>query len=218
MTGAVCLRGWWLFANGRGWFLVRGSMLAWFVAAGWWLLAAGWWLLAGGCEETGGVGLGGGALRVVCSMVGALLCGRLLLSGSDGWRYSRCGGGGACSRLAVLRLVVVGSWLFDVPLVWFAVGWFWLLVFSVAWFVLAVDGWAWFRCGVVCWFPGVGWIAGVGAWLLFDVSRCARFRGWLVGALFGSDGWRCYPGAGGGFGVGALCGFLSDFILVGVYW
>lgn len=27
--GAVGLRGWWLVANGRGLFLVRGSMLAW---------------------------------------------------------------------------------------------------------------------------------------------------------------------------------------------
>lgn len=29
ISGMVGLRGWWLVANGRGWFLVRGSMLAW---------------------------------------------------------------------------------------------------------------------------------------------------------------------------------------------
>ena len=93
---------------------------------------------------------------------------------------------------------------------WFAVGWFWLLVFPGAWFVLAVDGWARFRC-VVGWLalPGVGWIAGVGAWLLFDVSRCARFRGG-GGALFGVAVAGVLSRYGWWFLSDALCGFLSD--------
>ena len=74
---------------------------------------------------------------------------------------------------------LVGSRLFDVPLVWFAVGWFWLLVFPSAWFVLAVDGRVRFRCVVV---------------RLADFPACSI--PWLVGGALPAWRWRGVPGAG----------------------
>lgn len=123
----------------------------------------------------------------------------LLLSGSDGWRCSRCGGGGACSRLAVLRLVVVGFWLFDVSRCGL------LLAGSGCWYFLARGS---------CWRLMVGRGSGVwwGGW---HYPAWAGLQGWAHGccsmfpgvldsvAVAGrSSAWRwraCYPGTGGGF-------------------
>lgn len=132
-----------------------------------------------------------------------------LFFGWGGWYGSRRGAG-----VVGWFLVVIGSRLFDVPLVWFAVGWFWLLVFPGAWFVLAVDGRARFRCVVV-------WLSDSPAWLDCRGGRVAAARcspacsiPWLIGgrapgvAVAGAlmRGW-------GGFGVDALYPFLSGFVV-----
>lgn len=204
LHGAVSLVGGWQLPPARG-VVRRGSGVGWFAGFPAWLdcgrlVLPVWLLLAGGegDAETSGswvVGLSrlsarwlalsrtGVAVADCCSpapMVGGVFPVWRWRACALGWMFfGWCGWHGSRRSAGVVGwlLVVIGSRLFDVPLVWFAIGWFWLLVFPGAWFVLAVDGRARFRCVVVWLVPRRGWIAGVVAWLLLDVPRRARFRG-----------------------------------------